>query len=123
MSAQFRYCREPSTKHTVDLHLAVADDLLDLALLLQVGKAPPGEGAVDLESVDEGGDSHEAVGLDILIELVGSGLVEDDGVLGLVLDCCFCQRLAICVCVCDRAYRHRPNLNCRGIRASNFRHE
>lgn len=62
------------------------NDLLDLSLLLQVLEAPPGEGAVDLESVDEGGNRHEAVGLDILIELVGSGLVKDDGVLGLVLD-------------------------------------
>jgi hypothetical protein len=75
------------TQRTVDLHLAVSHDLLDLALLLQVLEAPPGEGAVDLESVDEGGDRHDAVGLDILVELVGSGLVEDDGVLGLVLDC------------------------------------
>lgn len=65
----------------------MAHNLLDLTLLLQVLQAPPGEGAVDLEPVDEGGDRHETVGLDILIELVGSGLVKDDGVLGLVLDC------------------------------------
>ena len=73
-------------QHTVDLHLAVSHDLLDLSLLLEVLEAPPGERAVDLEPVDEGGDGHETVGLDILIELVGSGLVKDDGVLGLVLD-------------------------------------
>jgi len=72
---------------TVDLHLAVGNNLLDLALLLKVLEAPASERAVDLQSVDEGRDGHEAVGLDILVELVGSGLVEDDGVLGLVLDC------------------------------------
>lgn len=65
----------------------MTDDLLDLALLLEVGKSPAGERAVDLEAVDKDGDSHQAVGLDILLELVGDGLVEDDGVLGLVLDC------------------------------------
>ena len=75
------------TQRTVDLHLAVSHDLLDLSLLLEVLEAPPGEGAVDLEPVDEGGNRHDTVGLDILVELVGSGLVEDDGVLGLVLDC------------------------------------
>lgn len=72
---------------TVDLHLAVSDNLLDLALLLQVLQAPAGERAVDLEPIDEGGDGDQAVGLDVLVELVGSGLVEDDGVLGLILDC------------------------------------
>lgn len=66
--------------------------LLDLSLLLEVLQALPGERAVDLEPVDEGGNGHEAVGLDILIELVGSGLVKEDGVLGLVLDCLETQR-------------------------------
>ena len=75
------------TQRTVDLHLAVSHDLLDLPLLLQVLEAPPGERAVDLEPVDEGGDRHETVGLDILVKLVRSALVEDDGVLSLVLDC------------------------------------
>lgn len=72
--------------HTVDLHLAVSDDGLDHALLLEVGDALSGQRTVDLHSVDEGGDGDQAVGLDILVELLGSGLVEDDGVLGLVLD-------------------------------------
>lgn len=72
--------------HTVDLHLAVSDDGLDHALLLEVGEALSGQRTVDLHSVDEGGDGDQAVGLDILVELLGSGLVEDDGVLGLVLD-------------------------------------
>ena len=70
----------------------MSNNLLDLALLLQVLEAPPGEGAVDLEPVDEGGNRHETVGLDILVELVGSGLVKDDVVLGLVLDFSEVQR-------------------------------
>jgi len=65
----------------------VADDLLDLALLLKLGERTAGEGTVDLQSVDKGGDGDEAVGLNLLLETVRSGLVEDDGVLGLVLDC------------------------------------
>lgn len=62
------------------------NDGLDHALLLEVPDALPRERAVDLHAVDEGGNGHEPVGLDILVELVGGGLVEDDGVLGLVLD-------------------------------------
>lgn len=73
-------------RRTVDLHLAVLNDGLDDALLLEVGQALAGQGAVDLETVDQDGNGHQAVGLDILVELVGGGLVEDDGVLGLVLD-------------------------------------
>ena len=60
---------------------------LDHSLLLKVLQALAGERTVDLEPVDEGGDGHEAVGLDILLELVVGLLVENDGVLGLVLDC------------------------------------
>lgn len=63
------------------------DDGLDLSLLLKVLEALAGQGAVDLESVDEGGNGDETVRLDVLVQLVGSGLVEDDGVLRLVLDC------------------------------------
>lgn len=73
-------------RRTVDLHLAVLDDGLDEALLLEVVKALPRERTVDLHAVDEGGDGHEPVGLDILVEPLRGGLVEDDGVLGLVLD-------------------------------------
>lgn len=69
------------------------DDLLDLALLLEVGERLAGERAVDLQPVDERGNGDQTVRLDVLVELVGSGLVEDNGVLGLVLDCARCQRL------------------------------
>lgn len=73
-------------EHTVDLHLAVCDNGLDLALLLKVLQALACQRTVDLKSVDEGGNGHKAVRLDILVELLGSVLVEEDGVLGLVLD-------------------------------------
>jgi hypothetical protein len=65
----------------------VTNDLLDLALLLEVIQSLAGQAAVDLETVDQGGNGDETVGLDVLVELLGSGLVEDDGVVGLVLDC------------------------------------
>lgn len=81
---------------TVDGALAVGDDLADLSLLLEVSKSAACERAVDLETIDEGGDGHQAVRLDILLELVVGGLVEDDGVLGLVLDCVVKQMSAGC---------------------------
>lgn len=65
----------------------MGDDRLDLALLLEILQAPPRQGAVDLQSVDEGGDCDKAVRLDIFVELLGGGLVKQDGVLSLVLDC------------------------------------
>ena len=65
----------------------MADNLLDLALLLEVSKSLAGQAAVDLQTVDEGGDGDQAVGLDILVETLGSLLLKDDGVLGLVLNC------------------------------------
>lgn len=65
----------------------MADNLLDLTLLLEILKGLAGKAAVDLQTVDKGGDGDQTVGLDILVETVGGGLLEDDGVLGLVLDC------------------------------------
>ena len=62
-------------------------NLLDLTVGLEVGKRFPCERAVDLQTIDEGGNGNEAVRLDILLELVVGLLVENDGVLGLVLDC------------------------------------
>ena len=73
-------------RRTVDGQLRVTDNLLDLALSLEVLEGFPGERAVDLETIDEGGHGDQAVRLDILVELVGDVLVEDDSVLGLVLD-------------------------------------
>ena len=61
--------------------------LLDLSLLLQIIQRLPCKATIDLQSINEGGDCDEAVGLDVLVEFVGGGFVEDDGVVGLVLDC------------------------------------
>jgi len=72
--------------HTVDLHLAVCNDRLDLALLLEVLEAPASQGAVDLHAVDKSGDGDETVRLNILVKLLRDGLVEHDSMLGLVLD-------------------------------------
>lgn len=65
----------------------MTNNLLDLAVCLEIGEGFPCERTVDLETVDEGGNGDQAVRLDILLELVVDRLVEDDGVLGLVLDC------------------------------------
>lgn len=80
--------KQGQARRTIDLHLAVCNNLADLSLLLKILQALACQRTVDLHSVDEGGDRDETVGLDILVELVGGSLVEDDGVLCLVLDCC-----------------------------------
>lgn len=72
---------------TVDAQPRVSNDLLNHTLILKIRKRFPGQRSVDFETVDESGDGDEAVGLDFLVELIGRLLVEDDGVVGLVLDC------------------------------------
>ena len=74
-------------KRTVDAQAGVTDDLLDLAVSLKVGESLAGKAAVDLETIDQSGDSDQTVGLNILVETLSGLLLEDDGVLGLVLDC------------------------------------
>ena len=74
-------------RHTVDVAGVVANNLLDGTLGLEVGEGAAGEGAVDLQAIDEDGDGDEAVGLDLLVEALLEGLVKDDGVDGLVLHC------------------------------------
>ena len=73
---------------TVNAQLAVPNHLLNLTLLLQIIQRFPCEAAINLQSVHERGDCDETVGLDIFVEFVRGGFVEDDGVVGLVLDCC-----------------------------------
>ena len=68
--------------------------LLDLPLLLQVIQRLPRKTAVDLQSIDERGDGDEAVGLDVLVEFVRGGFVQDDGVVGLVLDCLHTKKIS-----------------------------
>lgn len=77
---------QDSDERTVDAALAVSNDLLDDALLLQISQSSSCDRSVDLHSVDKDGDGDKAVWLDILVELVWGGLLEDNGVLGLVLD-------------------------------------
>ena len=64
----------------------MGDNGLDDTPLLEVSDALAGERAVDLETIDESGDGDETVRLNVLVELLRGGLVEQDGVLGLVLD-------------------------------------
>lgn len=64
----------------------VVDDLLDLAVLLELGESLTGKAAVDLETVDQRRDSDQTEVLDILLETLGGLLIEDDGVVGLILD-------------------------------------
>ena len=64
----------------------MVDNALDEALLLEVADGDTGQRAVDFETLDEDGLGDEAEGGDLLDDTVKGGLVEDDGVLGLVLD-------------------------------------
>lgn len=65
----------------------MADDLLDDTLLLKIGEGRTGEGAVDLESINEDSDRDQTEVGHILHQAVVGGLVKNDSVLGLVLDC------------------------------------
>jgi hypothetical protein len=64
----------------------VTDNLLDLAVCLEILEHFSCERSVDLQAVDEGGNGDEAVGLDILLDTVVLLLGENNVVLGLVLD-------------------------------------
>lgn len=64
----------------------VADNLLDLAVLLKLLESLASQAAVDLETVDKGGNGDQTEVLDVLLETLGGLLLEDDGVVGLVLD-------------------------------------
>lgn len=74
----------------------MTDDLLDLTFTLEGVESLAGETAVDLETINEGGDSDQTVRLDILVESLEGGLVEDNSVLGLVLDC---TKMSACVAI------------------------
>lgn len=64
----------------------MCNDLLDLTPLLKIRKRLARKRSVDLQTINKDGDGDETVGLDIFVETVGGRLVEDDGVLCLVLD-------------------------------------
>lgn len=76
----------------------MANDLLDLSLLLEISEGFAGQAAVDLQTVDKGGNGDEAVGLDFLLESLGGLLLKDDGVLGLVLDLALGPLLLLLYC-------------------------
>ncbi len=61
--------------------------LLNLTLLLQIIQRLACQRTIDLQPVHERGHRDEAIGLHILVELIRGGLIEHDGVVGLVLDC------------------------------------
>ena len=61
--------------------------LLDLPLLLQILQRLSRKAAIDLQSINQRSNGDQAVGLNFLVEFIGGGLVEDYGVICLVLDC------------------------------------
>lgn len=64
----------------------MSHNLLDLALLLQILQRLPRQGPVDLQPINKRGHGDETVRLHVLVEFVRGGFVEDDCVVGLVLD-------------------------------------
>lgn len=62
-------------------------DLLDLALLLQILQRLARQTAVDFQPVYQHRHRDQPVGLHIFVQFIRGRLVEDDGVVGLVLDC------------------------------------
>ena len=71
-------------------------DPLNRPLLLQVPDGHPRETPVDLEPLDEDALADEAEGRDLLQDTVIGSLVEDDGVLRLVLDLALGPLLLLC---------------------------
>ena len=78
----------------------MTDDLLDGTSLLEVLEGLAGDGTVDFQAIDEDSDRDQAVGLDILLEALVGLLVENDGVLCLVLDCSRVSALCSVQCLC-----------------------
>ena len=71
-------------------------DPLDLTLLLQVPDSYPRQAPVDLQPLDEDALADEAEGRDLLEDTVVGRLVEDNGVLRLVLDLALGPLLLLC---------------------------
>lgn len=61
-------------------------DATDETALLELLDGGTGKRAVDAHAVNKVGGGDEAGGGDLLHDLIEGGLVEDDGVVGLVLD-------------------------------------
>jgi len=96
-------------KLTINAQLAMPHHLLNLPLLLQIIQRLPRQTAIDLQAIDERGDGDEAVRLHVFVEFVRGGFVEDDGVVGLVLDCEVGKRKDSV----GRWYLRRGDMGCR----------
>ena len=81
---------------TVDELAVVVHDALDGALLLEVADGDACKRAVHTQTLDEDRLRDEAEGGDLLQNTVVGRLVEDDGVLGLVLDLSLGPLLLLC---------------------------
>lgn len=81
---------------TVDQLVAVVHNSLDLTLLLQVPDSYPRQAPIDFETLDEDALADEAESWDFLQDTVIGRLVEDDSVLGLVLDLALGPLLLLC---------------------------
>ena len=88
--------RQKGRELTVNQLAAVVHDPLDRALLLQVPNRNARETAVNLQTLDEDALADEAEGRDLLDDTVERRLVEDDGVLRLVLDLALGPLLLLC---------------------------
>ena len=93
---QYERDNRHSGARTVDQLPAVVDNPLDLALLLQVSDSNPRQRAVDLEPLNEDALRDEAERRDFLHDAVVQGLVQRNGVLGLVLDLALGPLLLLC---------------------------
>ena len=71
-------------------------DPLDLLLLLQVTNGNAGQRAVNFETLDEDALADEFEGGNFLQDTVVDGLVEGDGVDGLILDLSLRPLLLLC---------------------------
>lgn len=66
--------------------------LLNLPLILEIIQRLPRQRPINLQPIDERSDGDEPVGLDVLIQFIRGGFVEDDGMIGFVFDCFFPRR-------------------------------
>lgn len=82
------------------------DNLLDLTLLLQIIECLARQTSIDLQPIDQGGYGDEPIGLHVLVEFLGGGFVEYDGMVGFILDCTRGER-------CQLRMRRSRGLDCR----------
>ena len=83
-------------KRTVDQLRGVVDDRFDLTILLQVADSNTGQASVDFQALNEDALADELEGGNLLDDALIQGLVEDDGVLGLILDLSLRPLLFLC---------------------------